>query len=83
MNASSFKSATWLRSALLLTAAVVIPLSIGGCSLFVMAGKMFFGDPKVAASFQNSNWSRPDGRREIAAGRLPKPSLDSQLSSNV
>ena len=53
MNALSFKSATWLRSTLLLTAAAVIPLSVGGCSLFVMAGKMFFGDPKVAASFKN------------------------------
>jgi hypothetical protein len=52
MNASSFKSATWLRRALLLTAAAVMPLNVGGCSLLVMGGKMLFGDPKVAASFK-------------------------------
>lgn len=52
MNASSFKFTPRLRCALLLTAAVAIPLSVGGCSLFVMGGKMLFGDPKVAASFK-------------------------------
>ena len=52
MNASSFKSATWLRRALLLTAVALIPLNAGGCSLLVMGGKMLFGDPKVAASFK-------------------------------
>ena len=52
MNAAPFKFAAWLRIALLLMVAVVIPTTIGGCSLFVMAGKMFFGDPKVAASFK-------------------------------
>ena len=52
MNARSFKFAVWLRSALLLTAAFVIPLSVGGCSLLVMGGKMLFGNPKVDASFK-------------------------------
>ena len=52
MNALPFKFAAWLRCALLLTAAAIVPLSIGGCSLFVMGGKMLFGDPKVEASFK-------------------------------
>lgn len=52
MNALSFNSAAWLRNALLLLAAVLIPISSGGCSLFVMTGKMLFGDPKVAAAFK-------------------------------
>ncbi|MGZ0168529.1 MAG: hypothetical protein ACKVHE_03135 [Planctomycetales bacterium] len=52
MNASPFKSAVWLRRALLLTVAAVVPLNIGGCSLLVMGGKMLFGDPKVASSFK-------------------------------
>ena len=28
--------------------------TLGGCSLFVMAGKMFFGDPKQAAAFRTT-----------------------------
>lgn len=28
--------------------------TLGGCSLFVMAGKMFFGDPKQAAPFRTT-----------------------------
>jgi hypothetical protein len=52
MNARSFKFAVCLRSALLVTAAVAVPLSVGGCSLLVMGGKMLFGNPKVDASFK-------------------------------
>lgn len=52
MDARPFKPAVWLRFALLLIAAVILPLNIGGCSLFVMGGKMLFGDPKVDASFK-------------------------------
>ena len=52
MNASTFRSATSLRTAFHLTIAVLISASVSGCSLFVMAGKMLLGDPKVAASFR-------------------------------
>lgn len=52
MNDSSFKFAASLRLALVLLAAVLIPFSTGGCSLFVMAGKMLVGDPKVPAAFK-------------------------------
>lgn len=52
MGALSFRSAISLRRATLLVAAVVIPISMNGCSLFVMAGKMVFGDPRIAAPFK-------------------------------
>jgi len=52
MNASPFRSAVWLRNASLLVAIALIPVTIGGCSLFVMAGKMLIGDPKMAAAFK-------------------------------
>lgn len=52
MNASPFKSAVQLRVLLLLTVSVAVPACIGGCSLFVMAGKMLIGDPQIPAPFK-------------------------------
>ncbi len=40
-----------MRRTTLLCLAVLLPTMASGCSLFVMAGKMFLGDPKVRSAF--------------------------------
>lgn len=42
---------TGLPAAVLLVVLVSVTAGLSGCSLFVMAGKMFFGDPKIPSPF--------------------------------
>jgi hypothetical protein len=46
----SLHTRTLRRTAFVVTLVVAVG-SLSGCSLFVMAGKMFFGDPKVPSMF--------------------------------
>ena len=48
---SSFSARSTMRRLTLLCLAIVLPVMASGCSLFVMAGKMFLGDPKVQSAF--------------------------------
>ena len=45
------RSSAESRTTLLLVVAFALVGSVSGCSLAVMAGKMFFGDPKISSSF--------------------------------
>lgn len=42
-----------IRRLLMLSGLLLLAGSVCGCSLFVMAGKMFFGDPKVTSAFSS------------------------------
>ncbi len=47
----SFSARPTVRRLALLCLATLLPAMASGCSLFVMAGKMFLGDPKVQSAF--------------------------------
>lgn len=50
ITADTFRNPWWLLTVLALCSLVALP----GCSLGVMAGKMFFGDPKVKSQFRTA-----------------------------
>lgn len=57
--------------------------TLGGCSLFVMAGKMFFGDPKQAAPFRSTtDVDLTDGEKSVLIVATTPQSVKAE-SSNV
>ncbi|MBI1310581.1 hypothetical protein GC176_04670 [bacterium] len=80
-----------VRRLLLLCLAALLPAQAGGCSLFVMAGKMFFGDPKIKSVFNaQTGVDLMDGEQTILiVCRTPSlmqnqlPTLQHDLSDGI
>jgi len=88
----AFRTLRGRRAPLLaLLAACGIAAALPGCSLFVMAGKMFFGDPKVSSVFKQSTRTdlAKEGKRILIVCSSPDavksefPSLDVELLDGV
>ena len=86
-----FQARPIVRRLTLLSLALLLPSVVSGCSLFVMAGKMFLGDPKVQSVFNaQTGVDLMEGEKKILiVCRTPSlmrgqlPTLEHDLSDTV
>ena len=92
-NSSRPTATAWLRMdhALKLVLLLAMTSHLSGCSMFVMAGKLFFGDPKMTSSFKSATGTDlvSDRQRVLVVCSTPDsikeefPSLDFDLLDGV